>query len=58
MLSVDLRASGINANAVTLELTTSINPYKNDSFEWDNEQRAVVFTGLEPGDHGRHSLVY
>ena len=60
VLSVDLRASGINANAVAvnLEQATSKNPYNNDPFEWDNEQSAVVFTGLEPGDRGKHSLVY
>ena len=60
LLSAQLRASGINSNAVAaqLEFTNIKNPYTNDSFEWDNERNSIIFTGLESSDRGRHVLVY
>jgi hypothetical protein len=34
------------------------NPYTGQSFVWDASAKAVVFTGLEKGERGRHALFY
>lgn len=34
------------------------NPYTDEPFEWDDAAEALVFTGLEPGERGRHMFAY
>jgi hypothetical protein len=58
--ATELRSRGIPIQQVPealLNMNTG-NPYTGGPFTWDEEQGAIVFQGLEPGERGTHSLVY
>lgn len=33
-------------------------PYSGKPFGWDESANAIVFTGLERGERGRHAILY
>ena len=60
LLAVTLRAEGVEPANVPAAMSQSVlrNPYNDRPFEWDAENRAIVFQGLEKSDRGRHSIRY
>jgi hypothetical protein len=60
LLAVTLRADGVETADVPAALSTSAlrNPYDDRPFEWDAEQGAIVFQGLEKRDRGRHRILF
>lgn len=60
LLTAELRAEGVDADQVASRLAGAAlrDPYSDQPFAWDAQARAVVFTGLEPGQRGRHSILY
>lgn len=60
LLATTLRAESIAESQLTARLTSSPlrDPYNDEPFEWDERAHAIVFTGLENSDRGRHALLY
>jgi hypothetical protein len=60
VLATTLRSSGVSAEDVPAQLAASEirDPYTNGPFAWDLKEKAIVFTGLVPGERGRHDLKY
>ncbi len=60
VLASELRASTANLTEIVTQLETSAirNPYNGEAFEWDDDLKAVVFTGLESSERGRHAILY
>ena len=60
VVATTLRSRGVAADDVPAQLTASEmrNPYTNAPFAWDLKEKAIVFTGLEAGERGRHDFRY
>lgn len=60
LLVATLRGTGIQRQdaAAAVRSAPLRNPYDGAVFEWDAEDRAVVFRGLERGERGRHGLLF
>ncbi len=60
LLMTKLRSRGVPVEDMERELKTAElkNHYTGTPFEWSEEERAVVFVGLEEGERGRHAYVY
>ena len=60
VLTAELRAHGFTAAQVPAQLAASgvVVPYTGRPFSWDPQEGAIVFTGLEPGERGRHVFKY
>jgi hypothetical protein len=60
VLAATLRGRGVAADDVPAQLAASEirNPYTNGPFAWDLKEKAIVFTGLEAGERGRHDFRY
>ena len=58
--TVRLRAQRVSKDEVAAALSTAPlrNPYDNRPFEWDAEQGAIVFVGLERAERGTHPYRY
>ena len=56
----ELRARSVAEADVTEALRSASlrNPYTDEPFQWDEDERAVVFVGLESGARGRHAYIY
>jgi hypothetical protein len=44
--------------AAALAASTLRNPYDDEPLRWDENDQAVVFVGLEPGERGEHRFYY
>jgi len=60
VLAAELRSAGLAPEQVPARLADSElrNPYTGAPFAWDAKARALVFTGLEPGQRGRYPIPY
>ncbi len=60
LLATQLRSRRIAPEGVSghLEGDAVRDPYSGKPFAWDDGARAIVFSGLEPGERGRHVLLY
>ena len=60
VLATILRSKGVSAEDVPAQLaaTEIRDPYTNGPFAWDLKEAAIVFTGLVPGERGRHDFKY
>lgn len=60
VLSTELRSQGAATGDMAQKLAEAParNPYTGQPFAWDAKAKAVVFTGLEKGERGRHALFY
>lgn len=60
VLTTELRSQGAGTGDMAQKLAeaTARNPYTGQPFVWDDSAKAVVFTGVEKGERGRHALVY
>ena len=60
VLAAKLRSLGAApAQVPALLLETDVDdPYTGEPFLWDGDANAIVFIGLEPGERGRHALLY
>ena len=60
LLTTELRSQGVTSGQLAQKLAeaTARNPYTGQPFVWDDSAKAVVFTGLERGERGRHALLY
>jgi hypothetical protein len=60
VLTTELRSQGAGTGDVAQKLAEAParHPYTGQPFAWDASAKAVVFTGLERGERGRHALVY
>lgn len=60
LLAAELRSRAVPVDRITVEIEKSKfkNQYTNRPFEWDANESAVVFVGLEEGERGRHGYVY
>lgn len=60
VLSAELHSQGAATGDMAQKLADAAarNPYTGQPFTWDASAKAVVFTGLEKGERGRHALVY
>jgi hypothetical protein len=60
VLATTLRSRGVAAADVPAQLSASEIrvPYTNGPFAWDLRENAIVFTGLEAGERGRHDFKY
>lgn len=60
VLTAELRAHGFTAAQVPDQLVASgaLVPYTGRPFSWDPQGGAIIFTGLEPGERGRHVFKY
>jgi hypothetical protein len=58
--ATDLRSRAIPKQQISGELPNIDirNPYTGEPLLWDQEQGAIVFQGLEPGERGRHVVLY
>jgi hypothetical protein len=60
LLATELRNQHIPSDLVGQYLRDAQdrNPYNGEPFVWDDAADAIVFTGLESGERGQHSLLY
>jgi len=60
ILTAQLRSEGVTPEQVPSRLAASTlrDPYTGAPFAWEAKARAVVFSGLEPGQGGRHPILY
>ena len=60
LLALQLRNRSVAPEQVADELQQAElrNPYHEKPFEWDANEKALVFVGLEEGQRGRHVYVY
>ena len=60
LLAVQLRSERIAAEQVPQKLreATARNPYTAKPFAWDEANHAIVFSGIAPGERGRHAILY
>lgn len=60
VLVAELRGRNVPVSDVPKALAESTlrSPYTNEPFAWDAKASAVVFTGLEKGERGRHAFRY
>jgi hypothetical protein len=60
LLITELRTRGVPVEDMERELKIAErkNHYTGAPFEWSEEERTVVFVGLEEGERGRHAYVY
>ena len=60
VLATTLRSRAVAAADVPAQLAASEirMPYTNGPFAWDLKENAIVFTGLEAGERGRHDFKY
>ena len=59
VLTTELRSRRVPAERVPGELKASgVRGYTSAPFGWDAEEGAIVFTGLEPNERGRHVFKY
>jgi type III secretion system FlhB-like substrate exporter len=60
LLAATLRAEGVEESQLTSRLDASQirDPYNEKPFEWDERAHAIVFTGLENSERGRHAMLY
>jgi hypothetical protein len=60
LLAVELRSQGIAAAQAPQNLmeATLKDPYSGKPFGWDEGAKAIVFVGLQPGERGRHTILY
>jgi hypothetical protein len=60
VLTAELRSRKVPVAQVPAELAASQirGPYSAEPFAWDAEEAAIVFTGLEPAERGRHAFKY
>jgi hypothetical protein len=60
LVATTLRADRVAESQLTARLTDSKlrDPYDAEPFEWDERAHAIVFTGLENSERGRHALLY
>jgi hypothetical protein len=60
LLAVELRTQGIALGHAPQKLTAASlrDPYSGKPFGWDEHAKAIVFTGLEKGERGRHAILY
>lgn len=60
LVTTELRSQGVSNGQLAQKLAEAPahNPYTGQPFVWDDSAKAVVFTGLEKGERGRHALMY
>lgn len=60
LVATELRSQGVSSGQLAQKLAeaSARNPYTEEPFVWDDSTKALVFTGVEKGERGRHALVY
>jgi len=60
LTAVMLRAAGVEVKDMSAALANAAqhDPYTDRPFEWDEEDRAIVFRGLQTGERGEHRILY
>ncbi len=60
LITNELRSRGIAEKDIgdALRSASLRNPYNDEPFQWDENERAVVFVGLQSGERGRHAYLY
>jgi len=60
LLTAELRGRGVPADLVASELAAPApgNPFTDEPFEWNAEQQAVIFEGIEDHRWNRHAFFY
>jgi len=60
VLATEMRSRKLETAAIpaALAASTARSPYDNAPFDWDAQEQAIVFTGLEPSQRRRHFFKY
>jgi hypothetical protein len=60
LLAIELRSRGIASAQAPRKLAEASlrDPYSGKPFGWDEHAEAIVFTGLQAGERGRHAILY